>query len=66
MRDKNGNYIDSPVKFNDHSIDGIRYGLFTNRHKSIADPVGPDGSGIGSLLNNMIISQKFKPVINYR
>jgi len=27
--DKNGKVLDEPVKFNDHSCDGIRYGVFT-------------------------------------
>ena len=28
--DKNGNTLDEPVKFNDHSLDAIRYAIFTH------------------------------------
>lgn len=29
-QDKNGNNLDEPVKWNDHSMDGIRYGIHTH------------------------------------
>jgi phage terminase large subunit len=29
-KDKNGNYIDIPVKYNDHSMDAIRYAIYSH------------------------------------
>ena len=28
--DKNGNILDEPVKFNNHAMDGKRYGVYTH------------------------------------
>ena len=30
--DKNGNPLPEPIKFDDHAMDGIRYGIFTHCH----------------------------------
>lgn len=35
-KDKNGNLLDEPVKFNDHILDAMRYAIFT--HSKIAEP----------------------------
>ncbi len=32
QRDKNGRWLDKPVKFMDHLMDATRYGLFSHRH----------------------------------
>ncbi|MBF0474167.1 MAG: PBSX family phage terminase large subunit, partial [Nitrospirae bacterium] len=29
-KDKNGNVIDEPVKYNDHALDALRYGIYTH------------------------------------
>lgn len=29
-KDKNGNILDEPVKFNDHALDALRYGIYTH------------------------------------
>ena len=43
-QDKNGNNLDEPVKFNDHSMDGIRYGIHTHytapKKRQVATPRG--------------------------
>jgi phage terminase large subunit len=33
--DKNGNITDQPVKFRDHLLDGVRYGIYTHCKKEI-------------------------------
>lgn len=33
-KDRQGNYIDEPVKFNDHAMDAIRYALYTHMNNS--------------------------------
>jgi phage terminase large subunit len=39
--DKNGNVLDEPVKFMDHAMDAIRYGLFTHQKNLVsADWIG--------------------------
>jgi|WetSurMetagenome_2_1015567.scaffolds.fasta_scaffold96902_1 phage terminase large subunit len=30
QKDKNGNYLDSPVKFNDHAMDAMRYAIWSH------------------------------------
>lgn len=35
--DKNGNPTNEPVKFDDHAMDAIRYGIYTHMRKSEAD-----------------------------
>lgn len=37
--DKNGNTLDIPVKFNDHSMDAIRYGIYTHYESPKKPPV---------------------------
>jgi phage terminase large subunit len=34
-KDKNGNVLEEPIKYLDHTLDGIRYGIFTHLNKSI-------------------------------
>lgn len=59
QKDKAGGYIDSPVKFNDHLMDAMRYALFTNRRKGLPEGIGPDGSrGIGGIMNEMLANQR--------
>jgi len=59
--DKAGNYLDIPVKFNDHSMDAIRYGVFTNKKSFIFSGVGADGQvgEIGAMLEQMQMEQMF-------
>ena len=33
-QDKDGNYLPEPIKFNNHAMDGIRYGIFTHMKQS--------------------------------
>ena len=44
MRDKNGNVLDRPVKFNDHAVDAARYGIYTHTkdegHGGVFTPKG--------------------------
>jgi len=35
-QDKDGNYLPEPMKFNDHTMDGIRYGIFTHCKEATA------------------------------
>jgi len=38
--DKNGNILDEPVKFNDHALDAVRYGIFTHlKDKLTSNPL---------------------------
>ena len=38
--DKDGKVLDEPVKFNDHALDALRYGIFTHLTGFIFKPVG--------------------------
>jgi phage terminase large subunit len=66
-KDKAGGYVDVPVKFNDHLMDAMRYGLFTNRRKGLPQGVGPDGArGIGTLLDTMVQQQRINTIMGTR
>jgi len=44
QKNKDGNYIDKPVKFNDDLVDSFRYPLYTHlRHRFQFIKIGPDG-----------------------
>ena len=44
--DRNGRVLEEPVKFNDHALDGVRYGLYTHalnniRRKDVGPVIAP-------------------------
>lgn len=62
-KDKNDNQLDEPVKFKDHLIDAMRYGIYTHCKSSISVPritttgikhmEGPKNIGISETINNL-------------
>ena len=34
-KDKNGNALDEPIKFNDHALDAVRYGIYTHNKDGV-------------------------------
>ncbi len=60
QRDKNGNYIDAPVKFRDHLIDAMRYAAYTNKKTFKFEGVQADGvkGSISSILNDLVWQQQ--------